>query len=75
MTPQKRLSLIYQAAFLMESDAPVDRQKLLNFTECVKLMAARSDSFIAANAEGLAEGLGLPLELFLDKESEATNEH
>lgn len=46
MTPQKRLSLIYQAASSMESDLiikPVDLQKLLNFAECVKLMAVQAE--------------------------------
>lgn len=76
MTLQKRLSLIYQAAFLMEGDAiggTVNLQRVINFTESVKLLAIQSDGFIAINAEGLAEGLGLPLRLFANEESEVTN--
>lgn len=76
MTPQKRLSLIYQAASLMEGKAisePVTKAELQYFAECLKLLAIQRDDFIAANAEALAEGLGLPLRLFANEESEAAN--
>lgn len=77
MTPQKRLSLLYQAGFLMQDKLAinaVDRTAMHYFAECVKLLAVQSDGFIANNAESLAEGLGLPLRLFTEAESEATND-
>lgn len=74
MTPQKRLSLLYQAGSLMQDKlviSAVDRTAMHYFAECVKLLAVQSDEFITSNAESLAEGLGLSLQLFTEADSEA----